>query len=79
MVCDVLGSCHHLSETILSEVSSHTPGTFGAGSACFSALTSRCSEISERRLCFGSLVPRVEFCGGRRACRHLLRRDIPGV
>lgn len=35
MVCDVIGSCYHLSETILSEVSSHTPGTFGAGSACF--------------------------------------------
>mgnify|MGYP001679707863 CR=1 FL=1 len=30
MVCD---SCYHLPETILSEVSSHAPGTFGAGSA----------------------------------------------
>ena len=45
MVCDALASCYNLSETILSEVSSHAPGTFGAGSACFSALAPRCSEI----------------------------------
>lgn len=64
MGSDELGSCYHLPETILSEVSSHAPGTFGAGSACFSALAPRCSEIRERHLCSGSLVPRVELCGG---------------
>ena len=63
MVCGALGSCYHFPETILSEVSSHTPGTFGVGSACFSALASRCSETCERRLCFGSLAPRAELCG----------------
>ena len=35
MVCDALGSCYHLSETILSEVSSHAPGIVDVGSTCF--------------------------------------------
>ena len=79
MVCDALGSCYHLSETILSEVSSHTPGTFGAGSACFFARASRCSEIRARRLCFGSLAPRAELCGADEWGYRRKRGALDGV
>ena len=77
MVCDALGSCYHLSETILSEVSSHAPGTFGAGSTRYARLylVQHNQKLTLASWLLRFLVPWWTLVG---VGRSLLWRDTPG-